>query len=71
MSPYKEYNFTAWFMWIAYGLGWGIWLLNLLFDNKAGKIHSVFVVATRVMVAPPFFQFLLIFVLFFAYGSTE
>ena len=55
MSPYKEYNFTAWFMWIAYGLGWGIWLVNMLFDNKAAKIHSVFIVTTRVMVAPPFF----------------
>ena len=55
MSPYTVYSFTSWFMWIAYGLGWGVWLANAFFDNKAGKIHWIFIITSRVMVAPPFF----------------
>ena len=38
----------AWWLMITYSLGFALWTVNLILDNKGGKIHMIFLYFSQV-----------------------
>ena len=52
-SPYVYWAITAWTITPLWLFTWGVWLWNLIFDNKGGKVHKFFSMVTLFYMALP------------------
>lgn len=57
-------------MWISYGTGTVVWLINYLFDYKGGRLHLMFFYVSKIMIVPPFITLILVAAIYFSYGNT-
>ena len=70
-QPWTFWRIFSWYEVIFWSYSWGLWMVNLIFDNKGGKIMAFWAVYTIFyMIGPIVIDNLFLFLTWFAYPST-